>query len=365
MPYGLDVRSFTFAQPFYLWLLLVPAVLLVVLMWRAVSRRLRTGRSRRERVLPVRERYAFAGGLQFWIAVLCAASLAVVALARPQARVSVASGSAADFVILQDGSAAMYARDVAPDRWRRSVRFLRVFADTLTWKGDRVALALFAHLASPQVRLTKDPNAFFFFLDHLGERSPFRLEDDPTWDTNIEEGLYWGLNIVQKDEELFGKSTNVKAFVVVSDGQAWSGNVAKALAEVRRQQASVYVVGVGTVQGAMVPSPPVESGTQPAPVRAVLDRQSLRDIARAGGGEYFELDRQSDRDVASRIARSVRSRATSAARVESSQELYWPFLFASAVCLGIGSLFLREATELAWLALTAAVTIGLLVKALG
>ncbi len=185
---------------------------------------------------------------------MCAASLVILALARPEARVSVGQTTGADFVILQDGSASMYARDVAPDRWQRSVRFLRAFAETVSWKGDRVALALFAHLASPQVRLTKDPNALFFFLDHLGEHSPFRLEDDPTWDTNIEEGLYWGLNLVQKDEELFGKSTNVKAFVVISDGQAWSGQVATALADARRRQVPVYVVGVGTERGAMIPA---------------------------------------------------------------------------------------------------------------
>ena len=132
----------------------------------------------------------------------------------------------------------MYVTDVKPDRWRRSIRFLRTFAEALSWKGDRVALALFAHLASPQVRLTRDPNALFFFLDHLGDRSPFRLEDIPTWDTNIEEGIRWGLKLVEKDEELFGKSGNPTAFVVITDGQAWSGSVAVGAAAGARQEDS-------------------------------------------------------------------------------------------------------------------------------
>ena len=55
-------------------------------------------------------------------------------------------------------------------------------------------MALFARIATPQVRLTKDPNTYFFFLDHLSEESPFRLEDDTSWDTNIELGVYWGLS---------------------------------------------------------------------------------------------------------------------------------------------------------------------------
>ena len=76
------------------------------------------------------------------------------------------------------------------------------------------------------MRLTKDPNSFFFFLDHLGDHSPFRLEDNPTWDTNIETGIDWGVKLVEKDSELFGKSKNPKGFVVITDGQAWSGDVA-------------------------------------------------------------------------------------------------------------------------------------------
>ena len=76
---------------------------------------------------------------------------------------SAVTKAGADIVLLQDGSASMWVTDVRPDRWQRSVQFIRAFAEALSWKGDRVALAIFAHLASPQTRLTKDPNAR---LDH-------------------------------------------------------------------------------------------------------------------------------------------------------------------------------------------------------
>src|ERR671937_3155440 len=132
-----------------------------------------------------------------------------------------------DLIVLQDGSASMHVTDVAPDRWQRSVRFLRVLAESLRWKDDRIALALFAHIAAPQVRLTRDPNTFFFFLDHLDRESPFPLKDDTTWDTNIELGIAWGLRLIERDQELYGKSPNAKAFVLVSAGQAWSGEVAR------------------------------------------------------------------------------------------------------------------------------------------
>ena len=77
-------------------------------------------------------------------------------------------------IILQDGSASMRVQDVAGDRWRRSMRFLRALGESLRWKEDRIAMALFAHIATPQIRLTKDPNTYFFFLDHLDRESPFR-----------------------------------------------------------------------------------------------------------------------------------------------------------------------------------------------
>jgi Ca-activated chloride channel family protein len=285
----------------------------------------------------------------------------VVALARPQARTSVVRRASADFVLLQDGSSSMYVTDVKPDRWRRSIQFLRAFAEALSWKGDRVALALFAHLASPQLRLTKDPNSLFFFLDHLSERSPFRLEDLTSWDTNIEEGVYWGVKLVEKDEELFGKTRNPKAFVVVSDGQAFSGNVASALAVARARDIVVYVVGVGTTQGGLIPEGAGPDGivtangffpvTQPqkprmSNIRGVLDRNSLRTIAHAGGGEYFELGREADRDVAFRIISSVRRRAQVGREETSEEELYWRFLFAAAVVLCLGTFVLKEGAEL-------------------
>ena len=38
--------------------------------------------------------------------------------------------------------------------------------------------------------------------------------------------------------------------------------------------------------------------TPPSTIRGTLDRDSLIQIARAGGGDYFELGRQDDREIA-------------------------------------------------------------------
>ena len=95
--------------------------------------------------------------------------IAILALAKPQAVTSLVRTAGVDLVILQDGSASMHVTDVKGDRWQRSMRFLRTLGEALRWENDRVAMALFAHMATPQIRLTKDPNTYFFFLDHLEE----------------------------------------------------------------------------------------------------------------------------------------------------------------------------------------------------
>jgi Ca-activated chloride channel homolog len=345
---AIDVSTLSVSTPLYLWLLLVPAALLVLWVWQVARRRRDVRRLARLRTIPVRERFGLVGDLGFWLCLVVATALCVLALAGPRARVSVVQRASTDVVILLDGSASMYTRDVAPDRWRRAIRFLRAFSEALGWRGDRVALALFAHLAAPQVRLTKDPNALFFFLDHLGERSPFRLEDNPTWDTNIEEGLRWGLRLVEKDEQLFGRSRNPKAFVVITDGQSWSGSVANALTEARARNIPVYVVGIGTTAGGLIPQPPTSDGAEVVQIRSVLDRASLLQVAITGGGEYFEIGREPDRELAFRIIDRLQRRTDQRQQVETYEELYWRVLLAAGIVLCIGVLLLRTRTELAW-----------------
>jgi Ca-activated chloride channel family protein len=360
----IDLATVRFGQPAYLWLLAAPAALLVLWTWRLVRRRRDVRRLMAQRMLPVRERYSYAGDLPFWLCALFAASLCIVALARPQARTSAVRKGSADIVVLQDASASMYVSDVRPDRWRRSIQFLRTFAESLSWQGDRVALALFAQLAAPQVRLTKDPNALFFFIDHLGEKSPFPLENAPTWDTNIEEGIRWGLRLVETDGRLFGKSSNPKAFLVISDGQAWSGQVSASLVAARERDIPVYVVGIGTTVGGLIPEPLGADGVRPPPmIHSALDRQSLVQLAVAGGGEYFEIGSEPDRVVAFRIIDRLRNRAGTVEEAETLEELYPLLLLAAAICAALGIAVLRKPIELLWQAV-AAVAAALLLASL-
>jgi len=357
--------AFAFDQPQYLRLLVVPAVLLCLWIWQLLTR-MQDVRRLSRRTLPVAERFSPAGDLLFWLAVILASSGAILALARPSARVSLVRTAGIDLVVLQDASASMRVRDTSGDRWQRSTRFLRMLGDTLRWRDDRAALALFARIAAPQVRLTRDPTTFFFFLDHLGDEPPFRLENDTTWYSNVEEGLHWGLRLIEKDAEINGPSPNIPAFVVVSDGDELSGELTRALEDTRARDVPVFVVGVGSVTGGVIPEGGPDVGrlavSGGAAIHSAIDRGSLRAIADTGGGRYFELDRDGDLEVANLIVDETRRRAGPLA-TEERQPLYWWFLAASAALLAPGVLFLGEPADVC-LQLFAAVSAAVVIIAL-
>src|ERR1700730_5264380 len=344
-----DLGTVRFDAPHFLWLLLVPALLLLLWFWQTAKHRGDARRFARRRTQPVRQRFRFFGGLLFWLCLVLACTSTIIALARPVARISLVRTAGIDLVILQDGSTSMRVTDVMGNRWQRSMRFLRQVGESISWRDDRLAMALFARISTPQVRLTKDPNTFFFFLDHLSEESPFRLEDDTSWDTNTELGIYWGLKLIDKDEEIHGKSPNARAFVLISDGQTWSGEVEKSLALTKARNIPIFAIGVGTSSGGFIPNPPPTPAAGPPqpPVFSFLDRASLSVIATAAGGRYFELDRESDRQIVNDIIETTRRRAGFQGIEEGTQPLYWRLLFVFGSLIAVGCLFLQERAELA------------------
>jgi hypothetical protein len=336
-----------FGEPQFLWLLAAPGLLLVAWLWRIGRRWADLRRLRAHRSVPVRERFGVAGDLPFWLCLILATAAMVLAVARPQGVTTVIGRAGLDIVVLQDGSASMHVTDVVGNRWQRAMTFLRLLGDSLSWNDDRLALTVFAHIATPQIRLTSDPNTVFFFLDHLHGRPPFRLEDDTTWDTNLEQGIAWGLRLLEKDREIHGPSPNAKLFVMLSDGESWSGEVARSIELAAQAHVPLYVIGVGTLAGGMLPvTVNADGGKEPSPGRSQLDRPSLQRIAAAGGGQYFELDRDPDREIANTIIDAGRRQAPTTTEEGQVQELYWRFLAAGLAVAITGAVFLRERVEL-------------------
>ncbi|MEP6782266.1 MAG: VWA domain-containing protein [Acidobacteriota bacterium] len=351
------MNTIEFGTPQFLWLLAAPALFLIAWLWRFWRRFVDLRRLRDRRSLPIRERFAFGGDLWPWFFLILSTASFAVALARPHGVTTVINRPGIDIVVLQDGSASMQVTDVPATRWQRSMEFLRLLSDSLSWTNDRMALTVFAQIATPQIRLTSDPNTVFFFLDHLHDRPPFRLEEDTTWDTNLEQGIAWGLRLLDKDRELHGPSPNGKLFVMLSDGESWSGEVARSIELAKREHVPLDVIGVGTLGGGELPATTIDGEDAPSPGRSRLERASLQRIAAAGGGQYFELDRDPDRDIANAIIDAGRRQAPATSGKGTAEELYWRFLAGGLALAAFGTVFVRDTTEL-WLRLAAAIATG-------
>lgn len=301
------------------------------------------------RTIPKKETLGKFGSAPFYGFTIVAIVFLVIAFARPQIETTktfAAKNVPVDLIIVKDGSASQLVRDVAPDRWQRSMRFTRVLASRLRWKGDRVAFVIFAEKVSPQVRLTTDVNVLLFALDHIDKAPPFSLSEEDIWTTNIAGGIRWAVKLVDKDKKLYGKSGNPQGMVVISDGLAWDGDASRAIQDARDRHIPIYVVGVGTTRGGYIPdsgkySPdhvPIESQADTG-----LDRTSLKRIAEAGGGQYFEIGKESDDNIADQIISSLKRggmRHATADMEEHYEDIYWFFLLAAGICFVAGLLTL-------------------------
>jgi len=127
----------------------------------------------------------------------------------------------------------------------------------------------------------------------------------------------------------------------------------------------VFVVGVGSDIGGIIPDPKRTELDPEPPIVSKLDRASLRAIAVAGSGEYFELDRGSDLDLANRLIDAARRRAIASQSEPVLRDVYWQFLAAAAICAVAAAFFLRDRTELWIEAIAAALTLAIVASILG
>jgi Ca-activated chloride channel family protein len=157
---------------------------------------------------------------------------------------------------------------------------------------------------------------------------------------------------MERDEEIHGRSSNAKVFLVLSDGELWSGAVEKALRETAARNIPVFVVGVGTLAGGRMPAfigPDGKEVRDPqTPTTSRLDRAALQKLAASAGGQYFELERDGDRRIANALIDTGKRIAPTIGIRQDAEELYWYFLLMAAALILLGCLFVRDRPEL-WL----------------
>lgn len=269
------MKGITFADPAFLWLLvLVPAIIAYY-----IFRQQKTVSSIR---MPDANAFSNAGkSFRNWLRhvlfALRAASIAflIIVSARPQKtdKFQDITTEGIDIILTLDISGSMLARDFKPDRLEASKNVATEFISGRPY--DRLGLVVFSGESFTQCPLTTDHAVL---INLMRELQSGMIEDG----TAIGNGLATAVNRI-KDSE--AKS---KVIILLTDGVNNRGEIAPATAAdiAKTYGIRVYTIGVGSMGTAPYPvQTPYGVQYQNMPVE--IDEAILREISEKTGGRYF------------------------------------------------------------------------------
>ncbi|MBF0497592.1 MAG: VWA domain-containing protein [Deltaproteobacteria bacterium] len=208
--------------------------------------------------------------------ILAAASLMILALARPQwgSHWEEVRQKGVDLVACVDVSRSMLAQDVKPSRLERARRKLIDLLGIL--KGDRVGLVAFAGTAFLQCPLTLDYGAFQIFL---GDLAPDLI---PVPGTAVGQAIRTAL----KAFDLTSHTDRV--IILITDGEDLAGDALDAAKEAAKAKVKIFSIGIGQLEGAPIPA---EGGgfmkdKKGDMIITRLDERTLEQLAQLTGGMY-------------------------------------------------------------------------------
>jgi len=172
-------------------------------------------------------------------------------------------------------------RLLQPSRFARATLEIRNFLRHKPDAIDRVALVGFADASVVLSYLTSDVESIFFYLDWI-DGDPY-----PLFGTNIGAALTSAMDVIKKDNR-----PTRKVILIVSDGEDYGDELAKALTAVTGAGYRVNTIGVGGNDP--VPIPLLDPQGRETYLRDDAGRvemtkfseRTLRQIASATGGRY-------------------------------------------------------------------------------
>lgn len=314
------MNRITFADPLYLYLLLViPAMIIFYILKqkKATASFSVPGLQPFEKAEPtfrVYLRHILFGIRTFAVALL------IVVIARPQSVSSYqdVSTEGIDIVLALDISGSMLAKDFKPDRLEASKSVATEFISGRPF--DRIGLVVFSGESFTQCPLTTDHAVL---INLMREIKSGMIEDG----TAIGMGL---ANAVNRIKESQAKS---KVIILLTDGINNKGEIAPSTAAgiAKTFGIRVYTIGVGT-QG-MAPYPvQTPFGIQYQDMPVEIDEDILKDIAQTTGGKYF---RATDNDKLVQVYKEIDQMEKSKIDVRqfSTKEEKYMFPAIIAFCL--------------------------------
>ncbi|MFQ5747122.1 MAG: VWA domain-containing protein [Gemmatimonadota bacterium] len=259
---------------------------------------------------------------------LGAGALAAAALGagRPPAPPAGEDAAQVETALVLDASNSMLATDVEPSRLERQREIAAELASRL---GGRLGVVYFAGRGYVLSPLTADRSAV---LMYVGAVSPMAVGRGGT---ALGLGLRQGLAVLAG-----GQPGAARRLVLLSDGEETLEDDERdaVLQQAAGAGVRIYAVGIGTPEGAPVPTSP---GGEPLvdeegrPVRTRLREAELRDIARATGGLYVP-GRPAGVEILARELSAGTSRRAGAAAVPLLLLLALSALFVDAYLLRSG-----------------------------
>ena len=276
---------FRFESPIYLYLLvLIPLLALIrFLSYRNQKKRLRKfgEPSLLKALMPDVSR--FRPSVKFWI-LQGALALLIVMLARPQmgTKINHEKRVGIETIIAMDISNSMRAEDIVPSRLDRSKMMVENLVDHFT--NDKIGLIVFAGDAFVQLPITSDYVSAKMFLSSI---DPSMIASQGT---DIARAIEMASHSFTQEEGIG------KAIVVITDGEDHEGGAVEAAEAAKKNGMRVYVLGVGSTQGAPIPVPGTGNYMQDNTgntVMSALNEDMCKQVAQAGGGAYIHVENNS------------------------------------------------------------------------
>lgn len=311
-----------FEYPVLLWLLVIPALMLVHYIYIELS-----GRRPHLRVPDVK--FWKAGGrsvlgvirhLPFLLRTI-ALVMIIIAIARPRSstKMDKIDTEGIDIVLAMDVSTSMLARDFTPDRISAAKDIAIEFISQRP--SDRMGIVVFAGESYTQCPLTTDRATL---INLMKEIETGLIEDG----TAIGNGLATAVARMQNSD---AKS---RVVILLTDGVNNSGEITpQTAADIAKTYGiRVYTIGVGA--NGTAPYPVMTPwGVQMQNVEVEIDENLLKNIAETTGGRYFRAtDNTKLSEIYSEINKMEKARTT----IDSFpiyKELFTGFALIALACL--------------------------------
>lgn len=219
---------------------------------------------------------------------------------------------AANIVIVMDISPSMGARDVHPSRLDQAKKLVSDFS--LRMEQHRLALVAFSANAYTVLPLTPDGAALRHFLQQL----------DPSLAYVTGSNLGRGLRLAREAlDQALDQNASGGLVLLVSDGEIHDPGAIQAAGALGEAGHTLLTLGIGTVQGAPVPLAGGRLLRREGEVfTSQLQRDTLRQLAQAGGGRYFDLQPGAWPEIEGEIEQLQRSAFQSQVQTQMGRPLF-------------------------------------------